>query len=253
MTPLVTRELSEATWPDFAWFFSQGNGWDHCACVSYQGVRPPREARTWADQRDSNLAVKCALVAEGRAHGILVYAGDTPIGWCQFGPETELPLLERRKARATTAPWRITCFCTDKEWRQQGVAETALRAALASIRSCGGGVVEAWPVATMPRDDRLDELVKAHGGESTEVREHLLRRSGATDVRYYDGRPYSLEGVVLNGAGPMTVLVRRMAGALHPGTMAMFEGAGFEARSVRPPASRVRPYSRVVMQLDVLP
>ena len=42
--------------------------------------------------RVQNQLEKRALVRSGRAHGVLVYTGDEPVGWCQFGPVEELPL-----------------------------------------------------------------------------------------------------------------------------------------------------------------
>src|SRR5881628_2825061 len=44
--------------------------------------------------------------------------------------------------------WRITCFFVDPKYRGRGVAKFALRAALDSIGNKGGGVVEAYPVAS---------------------------------------------------------------------------------------------------------
>ena len=254
MSSLRTNELSKRTWPDFEWFFSQGNGWDHCGCLAYQGIRPPRTTRSWAEKRDWNLATKCELVSTGRAHGILVYDDTSPVGWCQYGPADELPLQERDRAPVPASPattWRITCFCTAKGARGRGVAETALTAALEAIARGGGGAVEACPVATIARPARLDPLVRAHGGRSEEVRACLLAETGAADIAFYDGKPFSVTGVTIGGVGPLTALVRRMPGALHPGSVRMFEKAGFVASSVVDPTSRVRPFSRVVMTSTV--
>lgn len=54
----ATKELSPRTWRDYAAFFSQGNGWDHCGCVAPQGFRAPQYIRKWADKRDCTLNVK---------------------------------------------------------------------------------------------------------------------------------------------------------------------------------------------------
>src|SRR5258708_4861097 len=93
---------------------------------------------------------KKELVDQGRAHGILVYADDEPVGWCQYGSAEEL--YERAKSEPTPAEssdrvWRVTCFVVDKKHRRSGVASVALRAALDAIRAKGGGLVEAYPVA----------------------------------------------------------------------------------------------------------
>lgn len=92
----TTKELSKRTWPDYARFFSQGNGWDHCGCTFMQGFRAPKHLRKWADQRDWNLEVKRGLVEDVRAHCVLVEAG----------------VRRRLFADGEERLWKITCFCT---------------------------------------------------------------------------------------------------------------------------------------------
>jgi len=102
-----------------------------------------------------NRLDKRALVRSGRSHAILVYDGPTPVGWCQYGRHEELPRIDARRTYRKVAPpvadkklWRITCFFVDPKFRGRGVAKFALRAALDSIGNKGGGVVEAYPVAS---------------------------------------------------------------------------------------------------------
>src|SRR5258708_8190015 len=87
-----TRELLADTWLDFERLFSRGHGWDHCWCMAFQrGPRPSRqEFRTRGEVGPRNHDAKKALVDQGRAHGILVYADGRPIGWCQYGSSAEL-------------------------------------------------------------------------------------------------------------------------------------------------------------------
>jgi hypothetical protein len=98
-----------------------------------------------------NQAEKRALVDAGRAHGILVYDDDEPVGWCQFGPAEELPLPGAPRLDYRIPPlgagvrWRVTCFVTVTRRRRQGVASTALGGALKAIHMRGGGLVEAYP------------------------------------------------------------------------------------------------------------
>ena len=81
----TVRELNKSTWGDYTRFFSQGNGWDHCGCIAYQGFQAPSKVRLWTDKRDWNLEVKLRLLERGQTHGILVYCEGEPVGWCQFG------------------------------------------------------------------------------------------------------------------------------------------------------------------------
>lgn len=110
-----------------------------------------REERSAKNRRD-----KKTLVDEERSHGILVYAGGQPVGWCQYGLREELPRIDagrnyRKLALRDDAEklWRITCFFVDADFRRKGVARVALTAALSSIKEKGGGIVEAYPATSM--------------------------------------------------------------------------------------------------------
>lgn len=155
------------TWPDFERLFTQGHGWDFCACMLFQrGCHLPKSKfPTRADHQARNLQEKEQLVRERRAHGILVYADGEPVGWCQYGPADELPISEYaerscrsprsfiiflneqgRETRRTGmkgVQWRITCYVTLQGHRKKGIATIAYKAALESIARKGGGIVEA--------------------------------------------------------------------------------------------------------------
>jgi len=101
---------------------------------------------------DHNRRRKEKLVEKGEAHGILVYDGSRPVGWCAYGPQKEFPRVDSgrlyRKLKLKNDGlrlWRIACFYVDTQCRRRGVAQVALRAALASIGKQGGGTVEAYP------------------------------------------------------------------------------------------------------------
>ena len=253
MKKLVTKELSTRTWPDYVKFFSQGNGWDHCGCTAWQGFRAPSSVRKWADKRDWNLELKHRLVARDLAHGILVYSDGEPVGWCQYGPKGELPLprAERKtllmgesgsdrqpaaldaSASPSDRAWRITCFCTRKDFARRGIAGVALRAALAAIRKRGGGVVEAFPVVLVPESDsrliaarqwrrELIRLIRQHRRFSDEVERYLSSRPG------YEVHPRraALVPVSVKGIGDITG-TGWVYGYMYPGTLAMFEREGF--------------------------
>jgi GNAT superfamily N-acetyltransferase len=112
-----------------------------------RGPHPSRqEFRTRAEVSVQNHQLKEKLVQQGQAHGILVYADDEPVGWCQYGSSDELAGF-LNSPREQTRLWRITCFVVDKRHRRRGVAGLALHAALDAIRGRGGGLVEGYPVA----------------------------------------------------------------------------------------------------------
>lgn len=149
-----TRELSRRTWSDFQKLFSKPGEWGACWCVYYQREKPPPSRGLTLQQRaDRNRRDKKRMVEERRSHGILVYHGDEPVGWCQYGPKEEVPRIDatrryRNLALVTGGErlWRISCFSVDRKYRRRGVATVGLAAALDSIRTRGGGTVEAFPV-----------------------------------------------------------------------------------------------------------
>lgn len=132
----TTKELSKRTWPDYARFFSQGNGWDHCGCTFMQGFRAPKHLRKWADQRDWNLEVKrgssrtSALIASSSRPDASPLDGvsSVPPMSCRssrpgFGGGCS-PTARNDSGRSrASAPIPIS---------QQGVTGVALRAALGS-------------------------------------------------------------------------------------------------------------------------
>ena len=107
LSPYTTKELSRKTWPDFVRLFSQGSGWDFCQCMHFHRPRSlPKEQRlrTRAERGIRNRRQKRALVEQGCAHGILVYANGEPVGWCQYGPREELPRIQRFRRTLETRP-----------------------------------------------------------------------------------------------------------------------------------------------------
>ncbi|HVX43057.1 MAG TPA: GNAT family N-acetyltransferase [Mycobacteriales bacterium] len=262
MTPaFTTRELSTRTWPDFVDFFSNVHG---CACTLYSfGRHLPLTGKTAAERaklygppdrskkhfpaqeqrRAQELAAVRELLDQGRFHGILVYSGDEPVGWCQFGPVGDLPvdpndkIEPRMLARDPASQWRITCFTTRLDHRRQGVASIALKAAVAAIRKRGGGWVEATPLAFAHHDPVLPKLRSTYRWRSEEVREHLK-----------DWPEKDIPGVGHFRAG----LARRSLD--HSGLMSMFERAGFEAVRRDDLGSSDQwwtPHDRVLMRMKV--
>jgi len=142
---LITRPLSTDTWPAFADLVARHNGvFGGCWCTWFHTLSRDKD-RTY----ESNRALKCRLVEEGRAHAALVFDGDEAVAWAQYGPPEELPNIHHRQeyeAGLVRPPdYRITCIFVDRHYRRRGVAALALRGALDLVAKAGGGVVEGYP------------------------------------------------------------------------------------------------------------
>ena len=160
MAALAFRELTPETWSDFERLFRGPGGNDQCWCMYYRREQSAeKEIAAYGVKRsgfhEHNRRRLQGLVDAGRAHGILAYSGDEAVGSCAYGRKEEFPKIDRGRAYRKLQPppegaWRIVCFVVAVGHRRKGVAAAALRAALESIRSQGGGPVEAYPV-TGPR------------------------------------------------------------------------------------------------------
>jgi len=137
------RPLGVDTWPAFARLVEANNGvWGGCWCI---GFHPEGLAGNAEDHR----LAKRAHTDAGTVRQVLVYDGDTCVGWCQFGSPAELPNIKNVKAYERDLDilptWRIGCIFTGSKHREKGVARVAVTAVLDEIRAAGGGVVEAYP------------------------------------------------------------------------------------------------------------
>jgi GNAT superfamily N-acetyltransferase len=140
------KPLDETTWDDFAALVEANNGvFGGCWCIGFHEEGPARHDPA------INRARKLERVRNGTTHAALVFDGDDCLGWCQFGPPSELPRIKSRAAYqkgATTPPdWRIACNFVGKGHRRRGVATAALAGALELIAELGGGTVEGYPEA----------------------------------------------------------------------------------------------------------
>lgn len=152
MARLSVRELGPATWSDFAKIVEKHNGiWGGCWCVAFH--RKPGE--DWTGRTATqNRELKERLVMSGRTHNALVYDGDRAVGFCQFGPPSEIPsrMTAYAKLGLDLPDWRIPCFFVDRDHRREGVAKAALDGALKIIARKGGGMVDGYPISVHKED-----------------------------------------------------------------------------------------------------
>ena len=195
--------------------------------------------------RKREAAAVRELVHRGQASGILVYANGEPVGWCHFGRVDELPVPSEESnpdkiyARHDSTDWVINCFTTRMNYRRQGVATRALRAAVAAIKKRGGGWIEAVPMAFPYDDPTLRKLRRTYRWRSPEVAEYLRDNWPSKDIP---------------GIGEVSGCLNSTRTMGHMGSMSMFEKAGFTATQRDEGRSANDPYHRgdfVVMRVRV--
>jgi hypothetical protein len=144
MTKFSVKELGPKTWPDFQKSFEEHPpAWSGCWCTGFH-LKPDEEDMKAAERKE----LKERLVMADRSHAALVYDGNDVVGWCQFGPPSELPARMRGYGELGVGmpDWRITCFVTGRDRRKEGIARAGLEGALRFIAAKGGGTVDGYPI-----------------------------------------------------------------------------------------------------------
>lgn len=145
--PYDIKPLSMETWDAYEKLIIKHHGvWGGCWCLYFHDKPKDRETGF-----EDNRLFKKELVRTHRAHAALAFDGDVCIGWCQYGPPTELTNIYHKKeveSKTQRPDYRITCIFVDKDYRKQGVSALVLEGALSLIQQAGGGIVESYPQDT---------------------------------------------------------------------------------------------------------
>ena len=81
--------------------------------------------------------------------GMLAYIDDQAVGWCGFGPRSQMIRLVRSRTIPTVDDlpvWSIVCFLIRTGYRRRGVASALLRGAIECARDYGAPALEAYPI-----------------------------------------------------------------------------------------------------------
>ncbi len=158
-TPIEVRPLTPAMREQYlAYFdgpaFCDNPVWSRCYCLSYHLDLPPGGD---FDERSGvlNRAERAAQIDRGEASGVLAFAGDRIVGWCNASPRTTLPVLDKTPGfecddRDNTGS--IVCYVIAPRYRGQGIARRLLEGAESMMRGRGMRWLEAFP----PKDARTD-------------------------------------------------------------------------------------------------
>jgi GNAT superfamily N-acetyltransferase len=91
------------------------------------------------------------LIQKGKAHGMLAFAENEPVGWCSFGPRLDFPRLGKVRAYERNDidnVWSVNCFFIHRKWRGKGLVRGLLRATVEAMQKSGVKIIEAYPVTT---------------------------------------------------------------------------------------------------------
>jgi GNAT superfamily N-acetyltransferase len=141
------EDLRPELWPQVEVLFGKNGACGGCWCQAWRIEKGER----WGDVKGAEAKERLRRgVESGTTLGGLAFDGETPIGWCTYGPRTSFPRLERaRSLRCEDAAdvWSIPCFFVLRAYRQQGVATALLGHALRAMAERGVEIVEGYPSA----------------------------------------------------------------------------------------------------------
>jgi GNAT superfamily N-acetyltransferase len=140
---LTIRPLTPDLWPALEDLFGENGAVGGCWCMYWRIGRAIRK-----QPREDNRAAFREVVKRGPPPGLLAFAGDLAVGWCQVTPRDAVPCLDRnwRLKRVDDLPvWSLSCLYVRKGWRRQGVTSALIAAALEAARRAKAPGLEAYP------------------------------------------------------------------------------------------------------------
>lgn len=141
---LSVSELTPELWPALEALFGERGAVNGCWCMYWRIGSDYRKR-----PREANKVAFHALVQSGPPPGLLAFAGELAVGWCQLTPRSDLPHLDRtwRLRRLDDLPvWSLSCLYVRKGYRQQGVSSALVAAAVEVAKRAGAPALEAYPL-----------------------------------------------------------------------------------------------------------
>jgi GNAT superfamily N-acetyltransferase len=183
---LRARPLTPDLWPALVDLFGESGPVSRCWCM-YGRIGSAYRRRPREQNRDDLHAV----VLQGPPPGLIAYAGDLAVGWCQLTPRDAVPALDRewRLKRVDDLPvWSLSCLYVRKGWRRRGVTAALIAAAMRAAKLAGAPALEAYPF-----DASVSPSASGCGYASTFARARFV-----TVARRVPARPimrHSLKGI----------------------------------------------------------
>ena len=114
---IKTKEITRASWPQIEALFGANGACGGCWCQAWRITR----GEHWEDIKGATAKKRLRRgVRGGTVHGILALPGDTPVGWCTFGPRESFDRLNRApslRCNDASLVWSIPCFFVQRAYR----------------------------------------------------------------------------------------------------------------------------------------
>ena len=152
MSAIRIVPVTEAPWADLATVFATPGEAGICFCQYYKITQ---------EEWDTFTPSQCSSRLEAQREtepgpGLIAYLGEEPVAWC--GVESRLQtkrLFETPVTAASTQSaddpdvWAVRCFVVREQYRNQGVGQALVRAAIEHARANGARTLEGYPTDTV--------------------------------------------------------------------------------------------------------
>ncbi len=148
---VTVREIKPQLLDDFLHFFDKEAFtdfpyWSGCYCGFYE--TPGDDWDASAEAGPAHRAAKADRIRKGEAHGILAYADDKVVGWCNAQRRSDFTNLRRYSVvvdNPAELVGSIMCFLVALAYRRKGVGTALLNSASDTFRSDGLKIAEGYP------------------------------------------------------------------------------------------------------------
>ena len=142
---ISTIELSPGLWPQVETLFGKTGACGGCWCQAWR----IEKGEDWKKVKGAVAKARLRIgILNGTTQGIVAFDGETPIGWCTFGPRDSFPRLNRARSLQCTDSsrvWSLPCFFVLRSYRGKGVSKAMLKHALEAMREKGVQIAEGYP------------------------------------------------------------------------------------------------------------
>lgn len=143
------KPVTAAHWKDLVELFGPSGAYSDCWCMF------PRLSGAEFGANGNKAAMQKS-VARNQIPGLLAYAAGNPVGWISVGPRPVFGRIERSplfKPLDEKPVWSVVCFFIHRDFRNQGVGRSLLKAAGDYAREHGAHTLEAYPVDTQGKPE----------------------------------------------------------------------------------------------------
>jgi GNAT superfamily N-acetyltransferase len=178
---LEIHPLTPDRWSDLDLLFGPNGADGGCWCMYWRLARKQFDA----GRGEPNRQMFKKIVQKGDPVGLLAYSEGKAVGWMAIAPRDEYPTMDRSnvlKRVDNQKTWSISCFYTDRGFRNRGVMVALIEAAKDFVKQRKGKIIEGYPIE--PRSDKVSP-----GSAYTGLKSAFIKAGFKEVARYSTTRP----------------------------------------------------------------